>query len=227
MVAEGTDKELRIYARKQIARRWPVRLSPAKRLIEETKLIHLYKTPGWLEIIMHDVLGGMGLLSMSATSEEALLWAYYADGHIGTCIEFDGNVGLFAAAQEVTYTDRVPVINLLDDDRTTQIRKSMLTKASRWAHEREWRVVARWEDKERIERYLRQHTVPPHLAAFIRSQHGPGYYSFPPEAIRSAILGARTAPETVEWLERVSAALPQPLHLRRAQIDRAGAVSAH
>jgi hypothetical protein len=225
MVAEGTDKERRTFARNQIARRWPIRLSPAKRLLEETKLIHMYKTPGWLERIMHDILGGIGLLSMSATAEEGLLWAYYAEGHRGVCIEFEGGVGLFAAAQEVTYTDQAPVINLLEDGRTTQIRKSMLTKASRWAHEREWRVLARWRDEERTQRFLMQHAVPPHIQAFMRAQDGPGYYSFPPEAVRSVILGARADTETAEWLQGISGRLPQSVAIRRAQIDRAGTVT--
>lgn len=85
-------------------------------------------------------------------------------------------------------------------------------------------MIARWGDEARIERYLAQHSASPALEFFLRSQHGPGHYGIPPEAIRSVILGAKVSQDDEE---RVRATLEgvKTIALRRARLDRYGGLS--
>jgi hypothetical protein len=122
-------------------------------------------------------------------------------------------------------TDQPPVINRVLDSGSEIIAKSALTKGIDWAYEREWRVIARWKDADRIERYFERHGVVPGLAAFKQSQHGPGYYSFPPEAIRSLITGSSVTTEGESWLRSVIEKAPRAITIRRASLARDGTIT--
>jgi hypothetical protein len=226
IVFEGTDKEIRRFVRELIISRWPNKISPAKRLLEEKKLIYKYRnTPLWVEEMLHEILDQIGVFCLSSTSTQQLLWAHYADGHRGIGVELDPQVGLFTAAQRVVYTDQAPIINRLIDDSRVMLDKSMFTKSSAWEYEREWRVIARWGDEARIKRYLEQHIVPPAIESFMRDQHGPGYYSIPPEAVRSVILGSRISAENEGWIRSLIEGASRSIMVRRASITRDGVVS--
>lgn len=203
VVFEGSDKQIRAYARR-LWREGSPQLSPAKRLLEEATFARrLRNAPSTFEKTLHELLDRIGLLCLSESSEQPLLWAHYADGHRGVCVQFDAAIGLFHVAQQVTYTDDVPLVNRLTDSNEEILRKSMFTKGADWAYEREWRVIARWHDEERIENQLVQHSFPESVRSFMRSQHGSGYYSFPPEALRSIILGSRIDPAVERWLREI------------------------
>jgi Protein of unknown function (DUF2971) len=227
IIFEGTDKQIRRFVRHLILTHWPGRLSPANRLREENKLIYKYRnTPEWVEETLHEILDRVGLFCLSETSTDPLLWAHYADGHRGgACVEFDADAGFFLAAQQVNYTDQAAVINRVIDGPKEILEKSMLTKGSAWAYEQEWRVLARWHDEDRIQQYLAQHDVPEGLRSFKRDQHGPGYYSFPADAIRSVILGSRVGRDVESWLRTVIDRAPQAIAVKRAIISRDGMVT--
>lgn len=217
IIFEGSDKQIRDYVRRLLHTGAP-RLSPAKRLLEESRFIYrLRNGVGAFEHTLHDLLDRIGLLCLSKSSEDTLLWAHYADGHRGVCIEFDANIGLFSIAQQVDYTDQVPLVNRLIDSNEDILQKSMYTKNIAWKYEQEWRVIARWQDAVRIERHLAQHEMPESVRRFMENQHGSGYYSFPPEAIRSVILGTRIDPDVENWVRETirSAQLDLPIYLMK------------
>jgi hypothetical protein len=217
--------KLRQFVRQLILTRVPG-LSPAKRLQKENELIYQYRNrPQWAQGTLHEILDRLGLFCLSATPINPLLWAHYAHGHRGVCIEVNSNAGLFLAAQQVNYTDQPPVINRVLDSGSEIIAKSALTKGIDWAYEREWRVIARWKDADRTERYFEQHGVVPGLAAFMQSQHGPGYYSFPPGAIRSLIIGSSVIAEGESWLRSVIEKAPRAIAIRRASLARDGTMT--
>ncbi len=64
----------------------------------------------------------VGVLSLSRTKENLLLWTHYADEHRGYVIEFDENNEFFKANAEkstckpilVSYTSQRPIINMSD-----------------------------------------------------------------------------------------------------------------
>ena len=91
---------------------------------------------------------------LSETCENIQMWAHYADGHRGFCLEFlnaendpfcvPAPSGSFketgTVPLKVQYSDQFPIINrVLEDDST--IVKACLTKASGWSYEKEWRMV--------------------------------------------------------------------------------------
>ena len=221
IVFDGPEKAMRLFVRELVQQR-SGRLSLAKRLQEERKVMHIYKNPEQLRKMLHDILDRLGIFCLSETDNEMLLWSHYADAHRGVCIEFDTKVGFLAAARQVTYGDKRPIVNRLVDSLIEIGEKSMLSKLKAWAYEREWRIIARWRDEERIRRFIAQHNVSAHVQAFMLAQNGPGYYSFPSKAIRSVILGARVTPAIEAWLRGAIEGLPKPIVLKRAVIARDG-----
>ena len=84
-----------------------------------------------------------GILSLSATRDEILMWSHYANDHKGVCLEFDTTVGhaLFCNARRVRYKHRLPAFPLFELDLTEIVRRSVLRKAKNWKYEKEWRVL--------------------------------------------------------------------------------------
>lgn len=86
----------------------------------------------------------------------------------GVCLGFEPSIEAidFACAYPVIYRDERPTINLIRRSVGAELLdKLLLTKASGWSYEREWRMVA-----QDIRTRLR---------------------SFPPQTLREVILGAR------------------------------------
>ena len=174
---------------------------------------------------MHETLDKIGIFSLSESPKHPLLWSHYAGGHRGVCIEFDASMGLFQSARLVAYTDQAPVINRLQESTSEIIDKSMLTKGDVWAYEEEWRVIARWRDENRIHRYLEQHNIQGDSRVFIEDQHGPGHYSFPPDAIRCIILGSSIGAEDESWLHTIIDRSSREIPIKQASMARNGIVT--
>ena len=149
----------------------------------------------------------MGVLSLSESLTENLLWSHYAAGHRGIAIEFDASVGLFVTAQQVLYDSTEPVINRIADDGNAVLEKSVLTKSVDWQYEREWRVIAR--PTEAVATELTN--LPEDVVEFLMSQHGPGHYSIPERSIRSVTLGSRCSEEDEKWMRSVLTDAPSVL----------------
>ncbi len=99
---------------------------------------------------------------------------------------------------DVKYVDQLPTPNLLDQDRRLHAQQLLLTKASDWAYEREWRV----------------------LDPLV----GPGLRSFPPELLSALILGTRISEpdreRLIDWVrQRV---VPLPVYYAELDANRFG-----
>lgn len=77
------------------------------------------------------------------TEEETnvLMWAYYAEGQKGICIEFDTDKDplFFENLYQVKYKDSIATAKLTDEE--VNYRNVVLTKSTEWRHENEWRVI--------------------------------------------------------------------------------------
>ena len=80
------------------------------------------------------------------------MWTFYANKHSGICIEFrvrdeheESHLDFVASALPIEYADRCPLINLVQDDPAEIVRKTLLTKATPFSYEAEWRIV-RYDD---------------------------------------------------------------------------------
>jgi hypothetical protein len=89
----------------------------------------------------------IGILSLSRSYNDLLMWAHYAKDHSGLLIEFDESNTFFNRTsdtgvplfkiQDVEYSDTRPNATLADLD----INTPLLTKSIHWAYEKEVRII--------------------------------------------------------------------------------------
>ncbi len=109
-------------------------------------------------------LDNTGILTLSATSEDVVLWSHYADSHKGFCVGFDFSevtrlCESYALGKnmkcyqfDVAYTTEFPIypfIDLFDDSGSTS-KKMFATKHKNWEYEQEWRIVFTYGTNIRI-----------------------------------------------------------------------------
>lgn len=120
----------------------------------------------------------IGVLSLSKSFKNVLMWSFYADWHSGLCIEFKAGKKEepFCDARKVKYMERVPSFELGTDVKE-KLSKALFIKSSDWSHEKEWRVV--------------------------RNGYSGSLLRFPSSCIRQIIIGCRMPNESVkricEW----------------------------
>ncbi len=141
-----------------------------------------HKNPEVFRNVLADAqrnIDGFGVFCLSTCNDDILMWSYYANRHTGVCLGFAHQVGIFGPAYPVEYASEFPEVNYLSDDYMRQMKANILTKASAWSHEREWRVI----DRDR----------------------GRGVRQFSPELLVAVIFGARTSQEDrkdiISWVE--------------------------
>jgi hypothetical protein len=135
----------------------------------------------------------IGVYCVSESWSNILMWSHYADDHRGICIEFEATGTLLQTAQRVIYSkDRLP-INLYDGDKVAMAERSLLTKSSDWAYEREWRRL----DYE----------------------CGPGLVRFQETDMSQIIIGANASSDVVQALKTWNKARAKPVPLMRADLS--------
>lgn len=92
-----------------------------------------------------DRINNCGVFTLSATKENLLLWAHYADSHKGFCVEFErapnNTLGNFEITKPVEYKKSYPVTNLsVFIDSSKPIVRVVMTKSEDWKYEKEWRL---------------------------------------------------------------------------------------
>lgn len=136
----------------------------------------------------------VGVCSLSARCDHALMWAHYADSHQGICVELRTMVPgfYFAAAYPVTYSAERPVINMINKGHGDLFERMILTKADFWSYEEEWRLFDR---------------------------DASGIRDLPPTTIKSVILGALISDidrdMVISWVKESR----QNIAVRQARLD--------
>lgn len=83
-----------------------------------------------------------GVLSLSAKNDNILMWSHYADYHKGFCIQFKrSSSNPLGLTQPVQYAKEYPCFYYFDDLPGNIAKKIILTKASDWCYEEEWRGI--------------------------------------------------------------------------------------
>jgi len=95
-----------------------------------------------LAAFQKEMLDRMGVFSGARDPRNDLMWTHYAGDSSGVCVQFSTWLDeLFLLAKRVKYGDKFPKLILpVPNDRVPE--EHYLVKASRWAYETEWRVVA-------------------------------------------------------------------------------------
>jgi hypothetical protein len=130
-----------------------------------------------LDFITHhdkNVTDVYGVCSLSETAENILMWSHYADHYRGICFQFNASRfrPFFGRAQKVIYQSQRPVCNRVRQTPLEMFEKTLLTKATEWSYEKEWRIL----DHER----------------------GAGLQEIPAEDIESVILGCHITEKDAE-----------------------------
>lgn len=169
-------------------------------------------TPRMRQMIADALATRAGILSLSESLTNLLLWAHYAASHTGFAIAFNAQHYYFSRRRpekdelyhlrKVRYVDRSSkgrALRHLDGD------DLLVTKAASWEYEAEWRMLALLDDAERV----------------IGDGDNAIYlFSFPIEAVSSVVLGARTPAWVRERVERIIASSDGAhIKLKRAVFD--------
>lgn len=100
----------------------------------------------WLRNSLRTTMQKIGVLCLSATPSEILMWSHYAENHRGFCVEYDCSEGtqLRRLAHPVRYSETIPALslaNLPSDAKDNFLDVCIFTKAKQWEYEQEWRVL--------------------------------------------------------------------------------------
>ncbi|MBY7943947.1 DUF2971 domain-containing protein [Vibrio fluvialis] len=106
--------------------------------------------------------GLWGILSLSLTKKDILLWSHYADEHRGIAIEFNGEHDFFSNTDD-TISSRVDYSKSrkLEDNRLFDAINvgKFFKKYSSWRYEKEYRVLKRLPKADRICFLNKKHLV--------------------------------------------------------------------
>lgn len=94
--------------------------------------------------LKENILSRKGVACFSKDKNDILMWAYYADGHKGFCLEFDTSFEPFNKAHEVKYKDSIPqlkISEILWGNDEEYMFEPLITKYTTWKHEDEYRVI--------------------------------------------------------------------------------------
>lgn len=130
----------------------------------------------------------IGILSLSETHTNLVMWAHYADNHQGVVLELDEshqffhpdtkNSDFLHPIKKVKYVQERPVIT------SDEWEKTLLIKSEDWAYEREYRMSILFDDKDtNINKYN---------------------INFPPEIVKSVYIGCKATQETIEYIKLIS-----------------------
>jgi hypothetical protein len=156
----------------------------------QAKIDAIQNAHGTRRIMLEQAARSVGVLSLSATNDNLLMWAHYTQQHTGFVIGFDtakeawiesGRLnGPPGEPFKIIYSGTRPApVNITD----TTPEHIWYTKSSEWEYEQEWRVT-RWIPKA------------PRTATRADGQKVP-LFPFPPEALSQIIFGCH-APEVLQ-----------------------------
>ncbi|WP_026658160.1 DUF2971 domain-containing protein [Butyrivibrio sp. AC2005] len=89
------------------------------------------------------------LLCVAQCYKQPLMWAHYADGHRGVCIEYDMQ-DIKKKIYTIDTVSYVPEIPTISDDIKNYLTEILMYKSLDWEYEREIRAIYKIEPKDRI-----------------------------------------------------------------------------
>ncbi len=157
----------------------------------------------------------VGILSLSVTPDNLLMWAHYAEEHTGFVLVFDGSHDFFWGNDSLLgFAKPEPVVYRAIRPRTTIEEVTMIElffiKGSDWKYEKEWRYLKYLNDAD--DRCGGANTPAVNL------------FRLPPKCIMGVILGCYTSQELKDKIVSLRRDDPEFEHL---QIQHAGMSTTH
>lgn len=107
-------------------------------------------------LLGNSTLDQVGILCLTESWENALLWAHYSRSHTGICIGFDTRMDVFRLARPISYSKKAPVITRPYDESDEMVRKAFFCKDECWGYEKEWRTVKYLQTEDQRKDYERR-----------------------------------------------------------------------
>jgi hypothetical protein len=163
-----------------------------------------------------------GILSLSETANNLLMWSHYADHHRGFAFVFNADhpffrgssagIGKLGVVQPVTYVSTRPSAAMFTPTLSLSrfvdqmIHDLFWVKNAEWQYEREWRLIY---PLDRPKLYPHTEVGTCHL------------FPFPREALTAVIVGARVSAKTLGEVESLITTTPELRHieLRRRRVS--------
>lgn len=160
----------------------------------------------------------IGILSLTESPKNLLMWAHYADSHQGFVIEFDSNHKFFDQRkskkddirhiQKVEYSIERPLINLEKIEKIEKIEKTacikdLFIKSLDWKYENEWRIINSLSDADKV---IKDKTNNVYL------------FKIPFAAFKSILIGAKAEEKTVELIKTISNSNAELKHIKIQQL---------
>lgn len=159
-----------------------------------------------------------GILSLSWTPIDVLMWTHYADQHKGICVGLSvDKIDTFINARvldgrrtffyrhPIEYVEERPIWNFLKDDTLEMLEKSFVTKSSAWSYEQEERVFI---------------TVDPKMEPFLPLSENDRKVCLLKGTIREVWLGLNAPKETEKEVKQILKGLNSEIVLRKADRER-------
>lgn len=190
------DKLHQIY--EELIQRFLPHLSLEQRKAKIAQDIARMNPNDFIKAITHSLqqdVDRLGVLSLSATDRDILLWSHYGAGHSGLCLQFlaTEHTTFFVRAQPVQYSTEYPIV-FLPDSPQKQVESFLLTKACDWKYEKEWRII--------------------------EHDNGPGKQVFPEELLVGVILGAWMSPEDKDYVVNLVGMRKSPVKIYQASVSK-------
>jgi Protein of unknown function (DUF2971) len=144
-----------------------------KSMAASRKAKDILKTTNWQDPAGHVAiiqnfqmtLDNTGVICVTDTAIDRRMWDEYATGHRGLCLCFETSEEPFSLTREVNYLPELPRVKI-NADGNEKVKAFLLTKASPYSWEREWR--------------------------FTDYDKGGEYKTISPMALRAVVFGSRT-----------------------------------
>lgn len=157
-----------------------------------------------INTILESVNNEIGILCLSETPDNILMWSHYSANHTGFVIEFDENHSFFDQREKeneirrhvkkVRYSNKRPQITLFDPSLSTEeniekwVKDFLWVKSSDWAYEKEWRMFQTFRDSEGTVK----ETVPPIYL-----------FPMPINCVKAIIIGCKVKMEDIKTLRNL------------------------
>ena len=102
----------------------------------------------------------MGILCLSETPDDIIMWSHYADGHKGLVLQFDKDrLESYGYCKKVEYYKDYPTLRDLNESKLSNegmTKLFLLRKANHWSYEAEWRMIINIINGQRIVKFPKE-----------------------------------------------------------------------
>jgi hypothetical protein len=137
---------------------------------------------GFYKFYDQAITSKIGILCLSTSPSDILMWSHYANSHSGICLQFSAINNVLKSSLPVRYEKLRPAVNPVSQNHDEMLDHSIFTKSDHWVYEQEWRLI--------------------------QYKQGAGIYRLPPEALVGVVLGAQISDvdksDVLQWIDERS-----------------------